>query len=134
MKKESAFSSDLRQVVNILDEATEQSLVLVDEFGKGTAIGDGVGLFASLLTWLSTHGAPRTIAITHFHEVYTKILVDRDSINWWNMSVMYGEDGSRDKFECFLYRLEEGPCTQSHGLYCAQLSELPASIIQRGTF
>lgn len=119
--------------MNIIDEVTEQSLVLVDEFGKGTAIGDGVGLFVSLLTWLFQNGAPRTIAITHFHEVYTKNLVERDIIKWWNMSVLYGDEASKKQFECFLYRLEEGPCTQSYGLYCAQLAELPSNIIKRGT-
>jgi DNA mismatch repair ATPase MutS len=106
-------------------------LVLIDEFGKGTADGDGVGLFAALISWLAKNGAPRTIAITHFHEIYTKKLIDHDAVKWWSMSVHYGEE-SNTQFECFLYRLEYGPCTQSHGLYCAQLAGLPPLIIERG--
>lgn len=107
-------------------------MVLIDEFGKGTADGDGVGLFAALISWLAMNGTPRTIAITHFHELFTKNLIDHDSVQWCNMSVHYGEE-SKEQFECFLYRLENGPCTQSHGLYCAQLAALPSSIIERGT-
>jgi len=109
-----------------MDGVTKQSLVLIDEFGKGTGSTDGIALFASLLKWLAQRGSPRTIAITHFHEIYRKELIPLDLVNWWSMSCHWLGDS-----ECFLYQVEKTVCTESYGLTCARLAGLPESVIAR---
>lgn len=115
--------------MTILEEATSRSLILIDEFGKGTGSGDGIGLFGALVRWLAEHGAPRTIAITHFHEMYQKTLIPRDCVKWWSMRVMQHDND----IECFLYQVIEEVCSNSHGLYCARLAGLPESVINRAS-
>jgi len=113
-----------------LEEATKRSLILIDEFGKGTCDGDGIGLFAALLHWLAVNGSPRCLAITHFHEIYNKKLIRRDLVSWWSMSVMQRED----QLECFLFRvIPTDGHVKSHGLYCARLAGLPEDVIERAS-
>lgn len=109
-----------------MDEVTKQSLVLIDEFGKGTSSSDGIALFASLLKWLAQRGSPRTLAITHFHEIHRQQLIPLELVNWWSMSCHWMGDS-----ECFLYKVEKTACTESYGPTCAKLAGLPESMITR---
>ncbi|KAF4510494.1 hypothetical protein G6O67_002374 [Ophiocordyceps sinensis] len=71
-RTQSAFAIDLRQVAQAMRCSTRMSLVLIDEFGKGTNPDDGAGLFAAVLDhFLSLGGhAPRLLVATHFHEIF----------------------------------------------------------------
>ena len=63
----------------LLNKATERSLVIIDEFGKGSLVSDGVGLMCALLHHLA-HGQPappKVLATTHFHEVFNTQLLPR---------------------------------------------------------
>ncbi|KAH9941054.1 muts domain V-domain-containing protein [Amylocystis lapponica] len=72
-KVQSAFMIDLNQVSFALRNATERSLILLDEFGKGTLSSDGAGLFCGVINHLARRGAacPKVIAATHFHDVFS---------------------------------------------------------------
>ncbi|KAF7798450.1 hypothetical protein EIP86_009671 [Pleurotus ostreatoroseus] len=89
---QSAFMIDLNQVSLALRNATARSLILLDEFGKGTISSDGAGLFCGLLTHLLARGAscPKVIAATHFHEVFRDDILRPDilPVTFVHMQVM----------------------------------------------
>ena len=125
--------TDLEQMRTIIDEATSKSLVLIDEFGKGTLVEDGIALFTSSLQWLVKETRPRLIAITHFHEIYqNNLLTDCDQIAHLMMEVHLTANSSN--IECFLYKVKERSDSevQSYGFYCAELAKLDPRIIERG--
>lgn len=126
--------SDLEQMRIIIDEATSKSLVLIDEFGKGTLVEDGVALFTASVKWLVRETKPRLIAITHFHEIYQHgLLSDYSQIAHWTMDIMLTSDSS--KIECFLYKVKPSEkVLQSYGFYCAELAGLDPRLIERGNY
>jgi DNA mismatch repair protein MSH5 len=124
--------SDLEQMKTIIDEATSKSLVLIDEFGKGTLVEDGVALFTASVKWLIRESNPRLIAITHFHEIYQNgLLSDQNQIAHWTMDILLTSDSS--KIECFLYKVKPlEKVVQSYGFFCAELAGLDPRLIERG--
>ncbi|KAF9468500.1 DNA mismatch repair protein MutS [Collybia nuda] len=92
-KAQSAFMIDLNQVSLALRNSTARSLILLDEFGKGTLSTDGAGLFCGVLKELIDRGSecPKVLAATHFHDVFRKDLLDPDtvSISFRHMQVMF---------------------------------------------
>ncbi|PCH40222.1 nucleoside triphosphate hydrolase protein [Wolfiporia cocos MD-104 SS10] len=79
---QSAFMIDLNQVSLALRNATERSLILLDEFGKGTISADGAGLFCGVLKHLAGRGpmCPKVLAATHFQDVFSNGLISPDSV------------------------------------------------------
>ncbi|KAG0700111.1 DNA mismatch repair protein MutS [Suillus ampliporus] len=77
-KVQSAFMIDLNQVSLALRNCTANSLILLDEFGKGTINADGTGLFCGVIKHLLNRGSqcPKVLAATHFHEVFQKDMLD----------------------------------------------------------
>ncbi|KAJ7505221.1 muts domain V-domain-containing protein [Mycena galericulata] len=92
-KVQSAFMIDLNQVSLALRNSTARSLVLLDEFGKGTLSTDGAGLFCGVLKHLLNRGpdCPKVLAATHFHDVFREDLLDPDAvpITFLHMQVMF---------------------------------------------
>ncbi|KAJ7069760.1 DNA mismatch repair protein MutS [Mycena amicta] len=92
-KVQSAFMIDLNQVSLALRNATANSLVLLDEFGKGTLPTDGAGLFCGVLKHFLDRGpdCPKVLAATHFHDVFRDDLLDPDSvpITFLHMQVLF---------------------------------------------
>ncbi|KAJ7459929.1 DNA mismatch repair protein MutS [Mycena latifolia] len=92
-KVQSAFMIDLNQVSLALRNSTAHSLVLLDEFGKGTLSTDGAGLFCGVLKHLLDRGpnCPKVLAATHFHDVFKEGLLDPDAvpITFLHMQVLF---------------------------------------------
>ncbi|KAJ6477358.1 muts domain V-domain-containing protein [Mycena vitilis] len=92
-KVQSAFMIDLNQVSLALRNSTARSLVLLDEFGKGTLSTDGAGLFCGVLKHLLNRGpdCPKVLVATHFHDVFREDLLDPDTvpITFLHMQVMF---------------------------------------------
>ncbi|KAG5638725.1 hypothetical protein H0H81_010708 [Sphagnurus paluster] len=90
---QSAFMIDLNQVSLALRNCTARSLILLDEFGKGTLSADGAGLFCGVLKHLLARGAacPKVLAATHFHDVFRTDLLDplRTPIAFRHMQIMF---------------------------------------------
>jgi DNA mismatch repair protein MSH5 len=84
---QSAFMIDLQQISLALSLATRRSLLIIDEFGKGTEASDGAGLACSVFEYLTSLGAdcPKVIGATHFHGNHTTLLVD--CLLSWNRNV-----------------------------------------------
>ncbi|KIK45627.1 hypothetical protein CY34DRAFT_22463 [Suillus luteus UH-Slu-Lm8-n1] len=92
-KAQSAFMIDLNQVSLALRNCTANSLILLDEFGKGTIPADGTGLFCGVIKHLLNRGSqcPKVLAATHFHEIFQKDMLDphKFPITFLHMQVLF---------------------------------------------
>ena len=124
---ESTFLVEMNEAANILNNATPESLVLLDEIGRGTSTFDGLSIAWAMTEYL--HDAeqlrPRTLFATHYHEL-TELedLLPRVK----NYSVAVRESGDTI---AFLHRLVPGGCDHSYGIEVARLAGMPAEMIAR---
>ncbi|KAJ9125783.1 hypothetical protein QFC24_002567 [Naganishia onofrii] len=133
----SAFMIDLSQVSMMLRGATARSLLVLDEFGKGTLPQDGAGLFIGTLEEFLSRGSdcPKIIAITHFHEIFQTNITHIDFSPFaWQMKTHFQDDrGERDQLS-FLFQLErprELEDLQSSAAECALHYGVSAAIVER---
>ncbi|KXJ15947.1 MutS protein-like 5 [Exaiptasia diaphana] len=125
----STFMIDLGQVATAVQEATEHSLVIIDEFGKGTATVDGLSLLcATLKHWIAKQEkCPRIVVSTHFHSLIRQsLLPDTPFVHYQTTEVM--QDGEE---LVFLYQLVEGHANCSYACHIAQLAGVPADLVKR---
>ncbi|CEJ90211.1 hypothetical protein VHEMI06009 [[Torrubiella] hemipterigena] len=131
---ESSFAIDLRQVNQVICHQTSRSLIIVDEFGKGTNNDDGAGLMSALLVFLQRLGnrAPRSILATHYHDALTCPVVHPSRLKLAHMQVV-PRDSTEDPLGCltYLFSLQTGPCTLSFGTYCASVNGMPNAVVER---
>lgn len=134
-RNESAFAIDLRQVAQAARCATSKSLVLIDEFGKGTNADDGAGLLAATLHhFLASHDAsPRVLLSTHFHELIEgQYLVPCEELGVAHMDVKTDWEASQPEDQItYLFKLSSGHSTSSFGGRCAALNGVPNPIVDR---
>uniref|UniRef100_A0A6J0TD79 MutS protein homolog 5 n=1 Tax=Pogona vitticeps TaxID=103695 RepID=A0A6J0TD79_9SAUR len=126
----STFMIDLNQIAKAVNNATEMSLVLIDEFGKGTNTVDGLSLLAAVLRhWIKqTTQCPHIFVATNFHSlVQLKLLPDTPLVQYLNMDTH--QDGDE---LVFFYQLKEGVSTVSHAANIAALAGMPPKVIERG--
>ncbi|KAI9637308.1 putative meiotic recombination-related protein [Dioszegia hungarica] len=125
----SAFMIDLSQVSHALRGATERSLIILDEFGKGTTSADGAGLLAGVIDHL-IHGArPRTIVLTHFHELFTQQFLEPElPILFCHMRTLI-QDGAEEL--TYLFKLVPSLSTTSNAAECAIMHGVPAHVVNR---
>ncbi|QPC75868.1 hypothetical protein HYE68_006620 [Fusarium pseudograminearum] len=132
---ESAFARDMKQAALSIKTSSPRSIVLVDEFGKGTNGDDGAALLAALLDhYLSLESdCPRLLAATHFHEVFeNNYLAHHSSFKIAHMNVRLEQEASLvDEQVTYLFNLEYGHNTSSYGGRCAALNGVPGSVVDR---
>jgi DNA mismatch repair protein MutS len=121
----STFMVEMNETAAILNGATEHSLVLLDEIGRGTSTWDGLSVATAVTEFLHERVGAKTIFATHYHEL-TK-LSDRLS-GVANFSVAVKEDGDRI---VFLRSLIEGGADRSYGVEVARLAGLPREVVER---
>jgi len=128
---QSTFQIDLTQMGKILRQSTPRSLVLVDEFGKGTAPMSGMSVLAAAINKLSDIGC-KVVCTTHFLELFSlELLVDgRGGVKCFKMGVHVPE--SEDEDIVPLFKLEPGFASSSDGLACAKMAGLDAGVLKRG--
>ncbi len=122
---QSTFMVEMNETANILNHATETSLVLLDEIGRGTATFDGLSIAWAVAEYLANDIGARTIFATHYHE-----LNELASIlpNVANYQVTVKE--LADKI-VFLHQVHPGGADRSYGIEAARLAGLPSSVISR---
>nr|CAG8531242.1 9277_t:CDS:10 [Entrophospora candida] len=122
-KIQSAFMIDLQQISFALRNSTSKSLLIIDEFGKGT--GSTAGLFCGVIEHLLKrgHNCPKVIAATHFHEIFENDLLSASLPITLATMEIFKDD--RDEELTFLYRLVQGRSTSSWGTFCAAISGVP---------
>ncbi|KAF8475653.1 muts domain V-domain-containing protein [Kalaharituber pfeilii] len=132
---ESAFMIDLQQIAISLRLATRRSLLIIDEFGKGTDQADGAGLACSVLEHLLNRGAerPKVVAATHFHEIFENgFLTAHPYLRFACMKILL--DASAEEVSdqiTYLYKLEKGRSISSFGTCCAALNGIDPAIVAR---
>ena len=138
-KVQSAFMIDMQQIAIALNSCTRRSLVVIDEFGKGTDTCDGAGLAAGVFHHLLSLGseAPKTLVATHFHEIFSLgIFADMPNISFAHMEVHVEERDDRSAGEhnseiTYLYNLRPGRSDLSYGTQCAAMNGVPMEIVDR---
>ncbi len=119
----STFMVEMVEVANILESATNNSLLIVDEIGRGTSTFDGVSIALSVLEYMAKEIKAKTLFATHYHEL-TEVSDKIDNIE--NYSVSVKEDGENI---IFLHKIQKGCIDHSYGIHVAKLAGLPIEII-----
>ncbi|PVU97543.1 hypothetical protein BB561_000471 [Smittium simulii] len=131
VEKKSSFVSDLQQISRAIRNSTSKTLVILDEFGKGTLYQDGLGLFYAVLHYFITQQSkhPKVIAMTHYGEVYDIAQSDNISqrIQWREMCVV--ENTKKKEKVVYLYKIKHGVALNSYAFACAQLAGVPNKVI-----
>ncbi|KRY22204.1 MutS -like protein 5, partial [Trichinella patagoniensis] len=122
----STFAADVKQVAMATKYATKKSLIIIDEFGKGTLTDVGVALLGACLTyWLERDKCPHVFVSTHLHRLFN-ILPQSTLLRYNTMKVMrQGED------VLFLYSICEGQATESYAACAASKAGLPERVCNR---
>ena len=117
---QSTFMVEMVEANNALRYATENSLIIFDEIGRGTATYDGMAIAKSMLAYITSHVKALTLFSTHYHE-----LTDMENIH----NVHASADIEGDDI-VFLYHIQEGPSEKSYGINVAKLASLPDEVIK----
>jgi DNA mismatch repair protein MutS len=121
----STFMVEMTEVANILHNATRESLVLVDEVGRGTSTSDGLALAWACAEHLAREVGAYTLFATHFFEL-TALAEALEGVA--NVHLDAVEHGERI---VFMHAVKEGPASQSYGLQVAGLAGVPAAVVAR---
>ncbi len=122
---QSTFMVEMNETANILNHATERSLVLLDEIGRGTATFDGLAIAWSVAEYLAVEIKARTIFATHYHELNELASLVENVANY---QVVVKE--MPDQI-IFLHQVKPGGASRSYGIEAGRLAGLPSSVIQR---
>ncbi|HDZ47011.1 hypothetical protein LCGC14_0155000 [marine sediment metagenome] len=120
----STFMVEMTETANILHNATQQSLILMDEIGRGTSTFDGLSLAWASAEYLAK-GRALTLFATHYFEM-TALPEHMEGVA--NIHLTATEHGDSI---VFMHRIEAGPASQSYGLQVAQLAGVPGHVIKR---
>jgi DNA mismatch repair protein MutS len=121
----STFMVEMVETAAILNQATERSLVILDEIGRGTATYDGLSIAWATLEHLHDVNKPRALFATHYHELTSlaerlqRLRCMTMAVKEWNGEVI------------FLHQVKEGAANRSYGIEAAKRAGLPASVIAR---
>ncbi|MBN1164858.1 MAG: DNA mismatch repair protein MutS [Candidatus Krumholzibacteriota bacterium] len=124
---QSTFLVEMSETAKILHNCTSDSLVLLDEIGRGTSTADGLSIARAVTEYLLEDGGrrPKTLFATHYHEltglsrIYPRVQNMKVDIKEWGNSII------------FLYKIVEGRSDRSYGIHVAQLAGLPEKVIKR---
>jgi DNA mismatch repair protein MutS len=128
---QSTFMVEMTELAHILHYADARSLIILDEIGRGTSTYDGMSIAWATLEWLCTRIKARTLFSTHYHEL-TKLAGTLPLLANAHMAV--GREGGKNDKNApirFLYRLAEGPSSESFGIHVARIAGLPREVIDR---
>ncbi|PJZ37901.1 DNA mismatch repair protein MutS [Leptospira levettii] len=124
-KGESTFYVEMKETATILNQFTENSLILFDEVGRGTSTYDGLSIAWAILEFLSKNfPKPKTIFATHYHEL-TELEKGAGIFN------LYLDTFEKDGEILFLKKVKRGKSKQSFGIYVAKLAGIPESVSER---
>lgn len=126
---ESTFMVEMKETAEILKNATEKTLVLLDEIGRGTSTYDGISLAWAITEYLYKKG-PKVIFATHYFEL-TDLAFKFDGIKNFNILVKEWIDSKGKREVIFMHKIVPGPADKSYGIHVAQLAGLPQETIIR---
>ena len=124
---ESTFMVEMKEANYAIQEATENSLILFDELGRGTATYDGMSLAQAILEYIHDKIKAKTMFSTHYHEL---TVLEKDLKNLKNVHVSAIEENGK---VTFLHKVKVGAVDRSYGIHVASLAKLPDSLINRAS-
>ena len=124
---ESTFMVEMKEANFAISEATENSLILFDELGRGTATYDGMSLAQAILEYLHDKIKAKTMFSTHYHELTA---LEKDLKHLKNVHVSAVEENGK---VTFLHKVKPGAVDKSYGIHVASLAKLPSSLIDRAS-
>jgi DNA mismatch repair protein MutS len=122
---QSTFLVEMNETANIVNNATERSLIILDEIGRGTSTFDGLSIAWSVAEFLHDKIKARTLFATHYHEL-TKLAVERKGVVNFNVAVREWNEQI-----IFLRKIVPGGADKSYGIQVARLAGLPKEILDR---
>ena len=124
-KGQSTFMVEMIEVSNIIHNATDKSLILLDEVGRGTSTFDGISIAWAVAEHILKEIHARTLFATHYNEL-TELSLTHEGVRNYNVSVKEWGDEI-----IFLRKIEQGPADKSYGIQVARLAGIPQDIITR---
>ena len=124
-KGRSTFMVEMVEVASILNGATEKSLVILDEVGRGTATYDGLSIAWSVIEYLHDVNKCRSLFATHYHEL-TALASHMDKISLYTMRVKEWKGDI-----VFLHEICQGATDRSYGIHVGKLAGLPPALLER---
>jgi DNA mismatch repair protein MutS len=124
---ESTFMVEMLEAKHAITNATENSLILFDELGRGTATYDGMSLARAILEYVNDYIKCKTLFSTHYHEL-TELANTYSSIKNVHVDVIE-EDGNIT----FLHKIKDGAADKSYGIHVASLAGMPEELLNRAT-
>jgi DNA mismatch repair protein MutS len=122
---QSTFMLEMTEAAAIIHSATDRSLVLMDEIGRGTSTFDGLALAGAIATHLHDRNRSFTLFATHYFELTAFPAKHHGALN---MHVSAAESGDQI---VFLHAIEAGPASRSYGVQVAKLAGMPASLVRQ---
>ncbi len=124
-KGQSTFMVEMTETARILNTATERSLVILDEIGRGTSTYDGISLAWAITEYLHDQIRCRTLFATHYHEL-TELSQTLQQVANWNVAV-HEQEGD----VIFLHKIVPGAADRSYGIHVARIAGVPREVISR---
>ncbi|MFB5194234.1 DNA mismatch repair protein MutS [Neobacillus sp. KR4-4] len=122
---QSTFMVEMLEAKNAISNATQNSLILFDEIGRGTSTYDGMALAQAIIEYIHTNIGAKTLFSTHYHEL---TVLEEELSKLQNIHVSAIEHNGK---VVFLHKIKEGPADKSYGIHVAQLAGLPSDLISR---
>ncbi|MGM0750531.1 MAG: DNA mismatch repair protein MutS [Bacillota bacterium] len=122
---QSTFMVEMLEARNAIIHATQQSLILFDEIGRGTSTYDGMALAQAIIEYIHDHIGAKTLFSTHYHEL---TVLEEELQKVKNVHVSAMEQNGK---LVFLHKIKEGAADKSYGIHVAELAELPKVLIER---
>lgn len=122
---QSTFMVEMLEAKNAITKATEKSLILLDEIGRGTSTYDGMALAQAIIEFIHNEIGAKTLFSTHYHELTT---LEETLAELRNVHVSAIEENGK---VVFLHKIKEGFADKSYGIHVAELAGLPVQLINR---
>ena len=129
MAGESTFMVELSETSDILKQATQKSLIILDELGRGTSTHDGVAIAQAVLDYVVRDKKSLTLFITHYQNL-SSLAKGFEKGQLKNVHMKFTETGDAGQDVTFLYEVGEGVAHRSYGLNVARLANVPESVLE----
>jgi DNA mismatch repair protein MutS len=123
---ESTFMVEMKETAHVLRSATQRSLVVLDEIGRGTSTYDGLAIAWAVAEYLHDVVSCRAMFATHYHELTELASARVGTCENWSVSAR-----EHDGDVVFLHKLQKGAASRSYGVACARLAGLPEVVLAR---